>query len=180
MRNCLFEFIKISKKFPPQKNENKFIYGKLGEFVILNILHELNISNIIDLDKKHIKGSEYKNDIQIDKIKFSIKTKLNKPGDVIMINCKSRNDHKIDCNTIITIINEKKLYIIPKSMELDEYIKKDSGSILFKSKLFTFINKEHKELIYIFPDITEEQKIIIDNICEVDIYNILYDIHIKS
>jgi hypothetical protein len=37
MRKCYKELIKISKKFPPQKNENKFIYGKLGEKALIHI-----------------------------------------------------------------------------------------------------------------------------------------------
>lgn len=182
MQRCYFEFMKISKKFPPQKNENKFIYGKLGELALINTLKELNIKNLIDLDKNHNIGSEYKNDIQIDNTKFSVKLKLNK-SDIVMVNCKSKKEHSIDVNTILVIINERKLYVIPKLssfVNTEEYIKKDAGSISYKSKLITYIENNKREFIYIFPQLSEEQRIEIQNVKEIDIYNKLYESYIKS
>ena len=173
MRKCYKEFCLISKKFPPQKNEYKFIYGKLGEKALISMLENIGI-NITDLDANHKIGSEYKNDIQIEDIKFSIKVKLNKGGDVIMINCKSKGNHTLDINTIVVVINERKIYFIPKTFNTDDYIKSDSGSISYKSKLFTHINKKHPELIYTFPELTSDELDIIKGVREVDIYNELY------
>ena len=98
MRKCYKELIKISKKFPPQKNENKFIYGKLGEKALISMFENIGILNIVDLDNLHSVGSEYKNDISINDVNFSIKVKLNRAGDIIMINCKSTSEHTLDIN----------------------------------------------------------------------------------
>jgi len=45
MRKCYKELFKISRKFPPQKNENKFIYGKLGEKALISINNPRCLSN---------------------------------------------------------------------------------------------------------------------------------------
>ena len=174
MQKCLFEFVKISKQFPPQKNENKFIYGKLGEIALINTLKDLKILNLVDLDKRHKVGSEYKNDIQIENTKFSVKVKLNKVGDIIMINCKSKDIHTIDVNLILIVINEKKIYIIPRTFDTDVFIKRDAGSISYKGKILTFIEKYRKDFIYKFPELSEEQNEVIKKITPFDIYNKLY------
>jgi hypothetical protein len=182
MNNCLFECVSISKNYPPQKNEYKFIYGKLVEISLLNAFIDIGFK-CIDLDKNHKIGSEYKNDISIFKNKFSIKAKLNKGGDVILINKKSTIKHKVDINIMLFVINEGKLYIFPSnfsnSININDYIKEDSGCISYKSKLFTFINKNNKEYIYTFPKLDEEQKKILNDIKEKDIMNDLYNNIIK-
>ena len=166
MKICHYYLQKIREVVPPQKNENKFIYGKYGEMVLIQMFNNIGI-NVKDLDENHNLGSEYKNDIVIDDIKFSIKVKLNK-SNVIMINCKSTTNHTMDINTIIVVINEKKIYIIPKSFNIDNYIKRDAGSISYKSSLFTFINKNNKEFIYTFPEINLNQTEKINNIEKFD------------
>lgn len=166
MKICHYYLQKIREVVPPQKNENKFIYGKYGEMVLIQMFNNIGI-NVKDLDENHNIGSEYKNDIVIDDIKFSIKVKLNK-SNVIMINCKSTTNHTMDINTIIVVINEKKIYIIPKSFNIDNYIKRDAGSISYKSSLFTFINKNNKEFIYTFPEINLNQTEKINNIEKFD------------
>jgi hypothetical protein len=177
MIKCYKELLKISKKFPPQKNENKFIYGKLGEKALISMLENIGIINIVDLDNLHSTGSEYKNDIIINDIYFSIKVKLNKTGDIIMINCKSTSQHTLDINTIVIVINERKIYAIPKTFNSTEYIKQDSGSISYKNKILTHFIKEYPQYIYTFPEsITEDNS----DISAVDIYNILYNDYIKE
>lgn len=178
MQECYYKFCLIKEKFPPQKNENKFIYGKLGEMALNEMLINIGI-NVKDLDENHVIGSEYKNYIEIDDIKFSIKVKLNKNGNVIMINCKSTTNHIMDINTIVVVINEKKIYIIPKSFNTDIYIKRDSGSISFKSSLFTFINKNNKEFIYTFPELNLNQIEKINNSKKIEVMKNLYETHIK-
>lgn len=182
MRNCFYECVSISKNFPPQKNEYKFIYGKLVEISLINAFTNIGI-NCIDLDKNHKSGSEYKNDISIFKNKFSIKAKLNKGGDVILINKKSTTKHNVSINIMLVVINEGKLYIFPSnfddSININEYIKEDSGVISYKSKLFSLINKKYKDYIYSFPELDEKQKDLLSNITEQDIMNNLYKDIIK-
>ena len=177
MRKCYRELIKISRKFPPQKNENKFIYGKLGEKALVSMFEDIGIINIVDLDEKHITGSEYKNDIAINNVYFSIKVKLNKQGDIIMINCKSTPNHTLDINTLIIVINERKIYAIPKTFNTDEYIKRDSGSISYKNKILTYFTKECPKYVYTFPELESQENL---QIPAIDIFNILYNDYIKE
>jgi hypothetical protein len=177
MKKCYKELYKISKKFPPQKNENKFIYGKLGEKALIHMLEDIGIINIVDLDNLHSIGSEYKNDIIINDVYFSIKVKLNKAGDIIMINCKSTSEHSLDINTLVIVINERKIYAIPKTFNSAEYIKQDSGSISYKNKILTHFTKEYPQYIYTFPEVDNEDNA---EITAVDIYNILYNDYIKE
>ena len=182
MRNCFYECLSISKNFPPQKNEYKFIYGKLVEISLINAFTNIGI-NCIDLDKNHKFGSEYKNDISIFKNNFSIKAKLNKGGNVILVNKKSTSKHKVNINIMLVVINEGKLYIFPSnfddSINIKEYIKEDAGSISYKSKLFSLIDKKNKDYIYNFPELDETQKDLLSNITEQDIMNDLYKNIIK-
>ena len=182
MKKCLFECMSISKNFPPQKNEYKFIYGKLVEISLLNAFRDIGFK-CIDLDKNHKIGSEYKNDISIFKNKFSIKAKLNKGGDVILLNKKSTAKHKVNINIMLLVINEGKLYIFPSnfsnSININQYIKEDAGCISYKSKLFSLIDKNNKEYIYTFPKLDEEQKKSLEDIEEQDIMNDLYNNIIK-
>jgi hypothetical protein len=177
MRKCYRELIKISKKFPPQKNENKFIYGKLGEKALISMFENIGIIDIVDLDILHNTGSEYKNDVIINDVYFSIKVKLNKTGDIIMINCKSTSEHTLDMNTIVVVINEKKIFAIPKTFNSAEYIKRDSGSISYKNKILTHFTKEYPQYIYTFPEVENEDDL---EISAVDIMTILYNDYIKE
>lgn len=179
MRKYLIEIISISKKFPPKKNENKFIYGKLIEKSLLNAFIEIGFK-CEDLDKTHTSGSEYKNDIKMLKLKYSIKAQKSK-GDVRLINTLSTAKHNINMTLMLCVINDKKLYIFPSNIVNQKvYLKKDAGSISYKSALFSWIDKNHSEYIYKFPTLTPEQETNINNIQEIMIYDYLYDTFIKS
>ena len=179
MRICLREIITIIKKYPPRKNENKFIYGKLAEESLNNTFNELGFE-CIDLDKGHSSGSEYKNDIKLLGIDISIKTKLNKGGDIILINKKSTENHIIKIEVLLCIIKERKLYFIPSNIvDNDEFVKTDIGSISYKSKLIQFINNNYKEYIYTFPYLLDEIELELSSIQEVDIMKKLYNETIK-
>jgi hypothetical protein len=79
MQSCFHNILKISKLFPPAKNENKFIYGKLIELELINTFNKFSLCT--ELDKYHDTGSEYKNDCLINKnkgqeIKFKATTEV--------------------------------------------------------------------------------------------------------
>jgi len=180
MVKCLFEIISISKKFPLQKNENKFIYGKLIEKAILNAFLKIGFK-CIDLDKKHKTGSEYKNDINFQKINFSIKAKLRKSGNIILINKKSSNIHNIDMHLIVCLIETKELFFIPHYIvDKKKYVTNEIGSISYKSSLLTSIKNEYYEYIYKFPLLTKKQIYELSLLKEIDIMNKLYNDEIKS
>lgn len=175
MQQCLYYILKISRKYPPQKNENKFIYGKLIERALINALTNIGIENIVDLDDTHLIGSEYKNDIRMFGVDMSIKAKLNKGGDIILINKKSTCDHIIQIQTIVCIINERKLYFIPSDIVDNAlYVKHDAGCISYKGGLITMMNKKYNNLIYNFPELNEKNSNRLLNIKCIDIYAKLF------
>jgi hypothetical protein len=88
MEKCYFNILKISKLFPPAKNENKFIYGKLIELQLIKTFNNFFICD--DLDKNHKYGSEYKNDCTINGNNFSIKASKN-GNSVTIINKLHKN-----------------------------------------------------------------------------------------
>jgi len=179
MNKCFMEISLICTKFPPRKNENKFIYGKLSEKSLLNTFNAIKF-NCIDLDVAHTSGSEYKNDIKMLKLKFSIKTQKNRGG-VILINTLSTAKHTINMTLMLCCIQTRKLYIIPSTVVNQKiFLKQDSGSFSYKGSLFTWIDNHHPEYVYQFPELTPEQKIIINNTQEVIIYDYLYNTFIKS
>jgi len=178
MRKYFIEIISICKKFPPKKNENKFIYGKLIEKSLLNAFLEIGFK-CEDLDQTHSSGSEYKNDIRMLKLKYSIKAQKSK-GDVRLINTLSTAKHNINMTLILCVINDRKLYIFPSNIVNQQiYLKKDAGSISYKSALFKWIDNNHSEYIYKFPTLTPEQETNINEIKEIMIYEYLYNTFVK-
>jgi hypothetical protein len=179
MLKCYFEIVCISKKYPPQKNENKFIYGKLTEIALFAAFSKIGIK-CTDLDEQHSVGSEYKNDLKMFNIDISIKAKLNKKGNIILINKKSTDNHIIRIETLVCVIEEGKLYFIPSNIVDNElYVTRDAGTISYKSSLITMINKSYKQYIYSFPELTEEYKNKLNDIKEIDIYRKLYNESIR-
>ncbi len=174
MQKCYYELKSISLKYPPQKNENKFIYGKLIELSLINAFKQIGF-NCINLDDTHSCGSEYKNDIKMLNINISIKGKLNKGGNIILINKKTTEIHDVKVETLLCIINEGKLYFIPSNIvDNKKYIKEGVGTVEYKSSLITMLNKCHKEYIYSFPELNDHYKKKIDETNEIDIFNKLY------
>lgn len=175
MRQCLFQLHKISILYNPQKNENKFIYGKLIEKSLIHALDQIGFK-VMDLDDNHTVGSEYKNDISLLNINISIKGKLKKGGDVILINKKSTSKHTINMQLLLCVIQDHKLYFIPSSIvDNAAYVKEDAGCISYKSKLFTMIDKKYGEYIYTFPDLLEDEKQMLTTLKPLDIMSILFN-----
>jgi len=177
MNNCYFNIFKISKLFPPAKNENKFIYGKLIELELIKTFNKNMICN--DLDSNHKYGSEYKNDCTINGNNFSIKASKN-GNSVTIINKLHKNTYNIDTNFIIIHIKNRKLYIFPTEIINKELIKDNNSNILFKSSIFNYLDTHYDEFIYKFPELNNKQNEIINNIKEVNIYNYLYYNFIKN
>lgn len=175
MRQCLFHLYKISILYDPKKNENKFIYGKLIEKALIHAMTQIGF-RVEDLDKSHTFGSEYKNDIKLLNINISIKGKLNAVGDIILINKKTKSAHNVKMQLLLCCIRAQKLYFIPSTLvDPKIYIKEDSGCISYKSKLITMFNKTHKDCIYQFPDLSEEEKNELEKLSPLDIMTILFN-----
>ena len=172
MKLCYLNILKISKLFPPAKNENKFIYGKLIEMELINSFNNFTICE--DLDKNHKVGSEYKNDCIIKKKKFSIKASKN-GGEVTIINKLNKVSHIIDINFIICHISKRKLFIFPNLIINKDYIIDKQSNIHFKSSIFKYIEDNHKKFVYNFPEIEESKLNKINKLNEINIYQYLYN-----
>ena len=172
MENCYTNILKISKLFPPAKNENKFIYGKLIELELINTFNKFTLCK--DLDKTHSSGSEYKNDCIMYNKKFSIKASKN-GGEVTIINKLNKINHIIDMNFIICHITKKKLFIFPSLIINKDYIVDKQSNVHFKSSLFKYLENNYNKFIYNFPEISEDSLQKINNKKEINIYSYLYN-----
>lgn len=162
--NLLFiKCFKILKKYPPSKNENKFLYGKLIEKAIIDFLDTI-FHSCIELDNLQTIGSQYKYDCKLnfteDQYKnLSIKAKKNKNGPIIIINKNSNNKtyDLSDLITILTIIELKEIIIIPHNIIPKNFIQDNNSNILYKSSLLTYLHKELKYKKYII-NLTENNE----------------------
>jgi hypothetical protein len=176
MANCFFNISRISRLFPPAKNENKFIYGKLIELELIKTFSKRMICD--DLDSKHSVGSEYKNDCEINGNKYSIKASKN--GDKItVINKLNKKDYDIDTSFIIIHIKNKKLYVFPTKIINKEFIVNNDSNISFKPAIFHYLDKYYKQFIYKFPDMNKDQYEEIMDTEPINVYNYLYEKFIK-
>ena len=142
--------------YPPALNENKFIYGKIGEHIIINSFKEFFTTE--DLDSNHSNGAEYLNDCSIDENKFSIKMVKNKYGTLIICNKNSKHENHLDdiknINFIVCNIERRRLYIFKHTPELDKFINNTNSGVKYRSSIFTFLNK-NKENYFEFVETTK-------------------------
>lgn len=74
LKKCYSHIHKVMILFPPKKNENKFIYGKLIEKIIIRNIND--IVSCYELDSLYEKGSCYKNDCRILGSNYSYEIKI--------------------------------------------------------------------------------------------------------
>ena len=160
---------KVMKSFPPRLNENKFIYGKLIERIIIELLR--NTGTCIDLDKKCKIGSSYKNDCYTDGVNYSIKA-MKQKSSVILINKLSEKKHNINgMSFIIVNIMQARLYVFTYSEKYEKYVNDTHSIIQFRSSLFTFLDKDKNTYIDFSKNINDLNEI--DKSQPVDIYPFL-------
>lgn len=175
--------LKIQKKYPPSKNEYKFIFGGLIEKSLIDFLNNI-FNKCQTLDTNHLYGSEYKNDCILYLTNYvyyyiSIKAKSKKQGDIILINIHG-NKKIHDLNNLITfvvIIEKKNIVIIPHYIVESKYIKNNKANISYKSSLITHIYKNKKELIINLNETSEFIDFVnheLEHIKPHDLYNDLY------
>ena len=171
MSTCFYEIRKILAQFPPAKNENKFIYGKLGELSLIKAFSKFTQCD--DLDSAHAYGSEYKNDCKVFGVDYSIK--ISKSGAAVtLINKNNKAVHVIDHNFIICHIEKKKLYIFPSSVVPEKFLNDCDAKIDYKPALFKYMDEHLTEHVYSFPELSVEQDAKLKTIKEVNIYQILH------
>jgi hypothetical protein len=171
MSICFYEIRKILAQFPPAKNENKFIYGKLGEQSLIKAFS--SFTQCDDLDSAHAYGSEYKNDCKVFGVDYSIK--ISKSGAAVtLINKNNKAAHVIDHNFIICHIEKKKLYIFPSSVVPEKFLNDCDAKIDYRPALFKYMDEHLTEHVYSFPELSADQDAKLKAIKEVNIYQILH------
>lgn len=171
MSTCFYEIRKILAQFPPAKNENKFIYGKLGEQSLIKAFSRFTQCD--DLDSAHAYGSEYKNDCRVFGVDYSIK--ISKSGAAVtLINKNNKAAHVIDHNFIICHIEKKKLYIFPSSVVPAKFLNDCDAKIDYKPALFKYMDENLTDYVYSFPELSEAQESKLKTVKEVNIYQILH------
>jgi len=180
MQKLNFQLQKICRKFPPAKNENKFIYGKLAEKAIIDTIQMCNGLSAIDLDKTHTVGSEYKNDVNITHHStstthpYSIKVSKS-GGKITLINCRNTNKHNVDgLSMIVGHIQLERIYIFDHGHDFERFLTADGASVDYKQSIFTYL-KTCPQYTVQLPPLSEQQKEIIEGVNEVNPYDYLYN-----
>lgn len=144
---------KIYRQIPPAKNENKFAFGILIQMALIECLNK-SFYKCIDLDEEHKFGSEYKNDccLFLDKdtsVNISIKAKSKKNGNIIIINNYSSKIERDlnDLITIIVIVEENLIIIIPHKIVPVNYIINSDANISYKCSIINYMCKNNIDLI---------------------------------
>lgn len=184
VNNMFIKCLKIYHKYPPAKNEYKFIFGGLVQLAFIDLLGKV-FHKCLDLDELHDFGSEYKNDCCLYitpfvKFNISIKAKSKTNGNVILINKHGNNVvHNLkNLITFVIILETHQIIIVNHNDVPEQYIKDNEANISYKSSLITFIKKNKPELVYTlnqnesFKQFIEEEY---NTISPVNLYKELYN-----
>ena len=184
VNNMFIKCLKIYHKYPPAKNEYKFIFGGLVQLAFIEFMDKV-FHKCVDLDELHHFGSEYKNDCCLYitpyvKFNISIKAKSKTIGNVILINKHGNNVvHNLkNLITFVVILETRQIIIINHNDIPIEYIKDNDANISYKSSLITFIKKNKPELVYtlnpneMFKTFIEEEY---NEIVPINLYKELYN-----
>lgn len=154
--------------FPPKLNCNKFIYGKVIEYKIINTLDKI-FPYCIDLDNQCTTGSSYKNDcnmcISEDCIlSFSIKV-CKSPSSITIINKNNASLHNYikdikNMNFIILCIQKKRMYVFEHIDMLNEYLIDKGSKVEYKRSIFKYLDNNNS--YYDFQLSEEDEKKIVE------------------
>jgi len=166
----------ILQKYPPVKNENKFIYGICCERIFIRCMNEIETCECLD-DIHHI-GSSYKNDCNFSFLNMQLSIKCTKSGgSIILVNKLNKSEHDISGLHIAIIhFQHRRIYLFIHTDEFNKYIKSDGATVRYKASLFTFLKKNPK-FYYEFP--IEFDKYIVNN-KPISIYNQIVDNEFKE
>ncbi len=138
---------KVIKIFPPKKNENKFIYGKVSEYAFQDLLNKSGI-------KGYILGDDsYYNDFEIEyenkKILFSYKTTKGK-GNIRLVNYHSSNTKFDITNRLLCIVNfsMKMILLFPLNILPQSFYCEKTDGLDISSKYIKYMSEKHGEYIY--------------------------------
>ena len=153
MEKSFLRLHNILQRYPPHKDENKFIYGKLVELEIIQTLNRFFPCHELDSRTGKKQGSEYKNDVCFPtfRIKFSIKATKN-GSSITIINKRHSQRHSIrNMGFIIMNFRSSSLYIFRHNRSLDPFLHETGSTLNYRSSLFRFLEKHFPQNIYRFP-----------------------------
>lgn len=181
--------MKIMKKFPPSKNEYKFIFGNLVQCAVNECLSSIFYKSY-DLDKNHSYGSEYKNDTKIYLTKYvsfkiSIKAKSTNKSSIILINkhtnqydiTKTQNKKRYNLNNLITCVvtlREPAIYFIDHNTVPCNYVKDSPSNISYKSSLITHYKNTNHPMYLPMVSTTQMKEFMMNILPTIEPYDI-YD-----
>lgn len=188
MNNIYLSAYKTMILFPPKLNCNKFIYGKVIEYEIINTLGKI-FPYCIDLDNQCTTGSSYKNDCKIyiseDCIlPFSIKV-CKSPSAITIINKNNATKHDYvsdikKMNFIILCIQKKRIYVFEHTNDLDEYLIDKGPKVEYKNRIFKYLDQNY--LYYDFQLSEEDEKKILEysELDDIQVYEYIYNTFIQE
>ena len=140
----------ILNKYPPRKNENKFIYGISCERVLIRCMNEFEKCECLDNTVRV--GSSYKNDCNFPFLNTQLSIKCTKRGgSIIIINKLNKFEHNIlGMQMAIIHFCHRRIYLFTHTEEFQQFVKSDGATIRYKSSLFTYL-KKNPRYYYEFP-----------------------------
>ena len=185
MYDMFIHIYSIMKLYPPSKNENKFVYGKLCEYALTTALNTIGCKTVL-LDDNHATGSSYKNDISCEIAtgihksvtrQYSIKT-TKSGGDIVIINKNHSETHTVDDIRFVVIhIKKQRIYVFSHDATLEPFVKRTSSQICYKSSIYRHLDQ--LQSYYKFPvdaeQFTQIETTASECIVPDDYYGLLYN-----
>ena len=150
MRKCWVVMNRILEKYPPKKNENKFVYGKCCEEILMRCMNEFE--PCVSLDDEMKQGACYKNDCLFPNIDILLSIKCSKSGgSIILINKHTKSTHNIEgLRFAIVHFEHRRIYMFTHSPEYEKFVKDSGSNVKYKSSIFTHL-KQNPQNYYEFP-----------------------------
>ena len=172
LQDLHFKIKKVLKQFPPALNKNKFIYGGLIQFAVIQFLN--TISNAIDYDAGHTAGAHYKNDTMFMNTDISIKACANTGSPITLINKNGKTQHTVeDINLFTVYTREGKISLFPVGILDSKFIKDTGSKIEITGSTYKNVLQSSQYILNL-PELNEEQKTQILGMSPVDQEQELY------
>jgi len=151
MDDCLIKIYTVMKEYPPARNENKFLYGKLIEKTLIYFFNM--IVPCRELDAGITNGAVYMNDVHFIEYDMCCSIKMSKNvSDVVLINKRSSDTHSlVGARFIICILKNHCVYFVVHTRELDEFVKQNGAMISYRSRIFRHLDRYRQDMILRFP-----------------------------
>lgn len=173
-KQCFFRILQIMNSLPPFRNDYKFLYGKLIELQIINLLDSASQLNCINLDNLSPSHSNYKFDCSINHIPFSIKASKNTSSQITVINKRSKKHHVLhNINYIICFLLVGEIYIFPHHLLPNYLVQHSCHSVALKKNTYKYLKHNCKQFCFSFPKLSNLQLRSLDSTRQIDLYSVI-------